>query len=231
MTRTHRFVFWILVFILFEIGLILFVDRDLSMQLRDYATQHPAVADFFRAYTDFSKGKWYIGPFALGVMACALLIRHKSLSWKIRDRLRRMGEGFLFLFLAVTVSGIATNILKIFIGRARPVRLEREDLYGFIPFSTDSTLHSFPSGHSTTAFALAFALIALFPRGRIVFIPMAIFFAVSRIVINAHFLSDTLAGAMVGFLTVLALSWFENRDGIPALKRRIFPIDDSKPRT
>ena len=43
--------------------------------------------------------------------------------------------------------------------------------------------------------------------------------------VNAHFLSDTIAGALVGALTVYGFQKFFNHDGTDHIKQCIFPID------
>ncbi|MGH9653672.1 MAG: phosphatase PAP2 family protein, partial [Bryobacteraceae bacterium] len=57
---------------------------------------------------------------------------------------------------------------------------------------------SFPSGHTITAFAVAVAFGSFYP----VLLPVLLFFALSiaasRILLGMHFLSDVVAGALIG---------------------------------
>ncbi|MBN2662215.1 MAG: phosphatase PAP2 family protein [Bacteroidales bacterium] len=67
-------------------------------------------------------------------------------------------------------------------------------------------LHSFPSGHTATAF-LTFFLAAIFlsPKkayGQVIFFILAFLVAYSRMYLHQHFLIDNLAGAIIGVLTV-----------------------------
>jgi membrane-associated phospholipid phosphatase len=63
-------------------------------------------------------------------------------------------------------------------------------------------VQSFPSGHTATAFGLAFGLGWLYPRGRWLFLAFATLAAFQRIESSAHFVSDTLAGAAIACIIV-----------------------------
>jgi undecaprenyl-diphosphatase len=57
---------------------------------------------------------------------------------------------------------------------------------------------SFPSGHTMTAFSIALVVSYFYPalEGMLFFVAFSI--AVSRIVLGMHFLSDVLAGIVLG---------------------------------
>jgi undecaprenyl-diphosphatase len=59
---------------------------------------------------------------------------------------------------------------------------------------------SFPSGHSTTAFAVAVALGSFYPEIRVLLLILAANVAVSRVIVGMHFLSDVLVGSAMGSL-------------------------------
>lgn len=59
---------------------------------------------------------------------------------------------------------------------------------------------SFPSGHATLAFALAAVLVYLNPKSVWLVIPLAVMCAWSRVMMQAHFYSDVLLGALLGYL-------------------------------
>jgi len=59
---------------------------------------------------------------------------------------------------------------------------------------------SFPSGHSTTAFALAVSLGSFYPEILVPLLVLAANVAISRVIVGMHFLSDVLAGAGMGAL-------------------------------
>lgn len=57
---------------------------------------------------------------------------------------------------------------------------------------------SFPSGHTMTAFAIAIPLVLFYPALTIVLLFCAFSIAISRILLGMHFLSDVIAGALIG---------------------------------
>jgi undecaprenyl-diphosphatase len=59
---------------------------------------------------------------------------------------------------------------------------------------------SFPSGHSTTAFAVAVSLGSFYPEIMPVLLILAANVALSRVVVGMHFLSDVLVGSGMGAL-------------------------------
>jgi undecaprenyl-diphosphatase len=59
---------------------------------------------------------------------------------------------------------------------------------------------SFPSGHSTTAFAVALSLGSFYPEARPLLLVLAANVAVSRVIVGMHFLSDILVGSGMGAL-------------------------------
>ncbi|MFN3917010.1 MAG: phosphatase PAP2 family protein [Flavobacteriales bacterium] len=68
-------------------------------------------------------------------------------------------------------------------------------------FITLKVGNSFPSGHTTGAFAL-YGVIAVFASGKqffkIVFILLAIFVGYSRVFLGQHFVEDILLGSFIG---------------------------------
>jgi undecaprenyl-diphosphatase len=127
----------------------------------------------------------------------------------------RLGDGWLWYslafvllafggaqrFAAVGAAGVAAlvgvgvfKILKRISHRPRPCQIEPHCWSKVLP----PDKFSFPSGHTMTAFSIALVL-SYFYRG--VEFPlyfMAISIAVSRVVLGMHFLSDVLAGAILG---------------------------------
>lgn len=120
----------------------------------------------------------------------------------------RLAWSLLFIFAAIALSGIAVNVLKILIGRARPDMLADAGLYGFFPPAFDADFKSYPSGHANTVFALGLALGFLLPQRRWVILALCVPLAATRVFVHAHYLSDIVGGAAVAVITTF---WLRDR--------------------
>jgi membrane-associated phospholipid phosphatase len=149
-----------------------------------------------------------------------------------RSRCRRRALASAFLFAAVAVSGILANLIKLAVGRLRPNLFLSDGSYGFEPWHLDSDLRGFPSGHAATLFALAFAIALIRPGWRLPALAAAIVIAATRVVINAHYLSDVIGGLLVALVTVVWLERFFDRRGWRfSESREPSRAGDQKPRT
>ena len=97
---------------------------------------------------------------------------------------------------AYVISGIAVQGFKHLLGRPRP-RLMDDPTAQWGP-SFVSGFDAFPSGHTTSAFALAAVLSHFYPRWRIVFFILACLVAMARVVRGSHWVTDVVAGALLG---------------------------------
>jgi len=98
--------------------------------------------------------------------------------------------------LAAIASIAAFQGLKRITGRRRPCAVERHCWATLLP----PDQFSFPSGHTMTAFACATAIAFFYPATAPALFFFAFSIAVSRIVLGMHFLSDVVAGGLVGAL-------------------------------
>jgi membrane-associated phospholipid phosphatase len=112
----------------------------------------------------------------------------------------------LFVFAAIALSGITTIVVKLTVARYRPILFFEKGLYGFDFFHVTYEYNSFPSGHVATIFSLAAAMSIVWPKYRVYFFIVAFAVALSRIILTAHFVSDVIAGALIGSLTVMLLN-------------------------
>lgn len=104
------------------------------------------------------------------------------------------------VFCSVFIAGIIGKILKISIGRMRPIFLEALGQTGFFPFTNEWAFNSMPSGHTITSFAALVMIGLKFPKYKWLTWTLAIAIGVSRIAFGAHFPSDVLLGAFLGML-------------------------------
>ena len=163
----------------------------------------------FDQITDFGKSGWFLWPLGvlfLGLAALPSLPRVPQLV--LAAIMVRVG----FLFVAIGAPSLFDTIIKRMIGRARPLVTGVADPYVFSPFKWTAEYASLPSGHATTAFAVAVAFGTLWPRWRTVLWVYALLIAVSRVVLTAHYPSDVLAAAVVGVVgALLVRRWFALR--------------------
>jgi len=174
-------------------GILLWVQETLR---QDWLT--PVVA-FFTHLGD--KG-------LLWIALCALLLCFK--------KTRKAGAAGA---IALVFSLLLTNgVLKNLVGRTRPWL----DVAGLTALVHEPDPNSFPSGHTSAAFAAALAWWQTMPRRwqAVVGVVAAALMGLSRLYVGVHYPTDVLCGALVGVLCgVLAglvikkLPWFgeENR--------------------
>jgi undecaprenyl-diphosphatase len=100
-------------------------------------------------------------------------------------------------------SGIALfHIIKRRICRPRPCDLEPHcwACIATRSFVDRKDKFSFPSGHSTTAFAVAISIGSFYPEVMPFLLILAVNVAISRVIVGMHFLSDVIAGGALGGL-------------------------------
>ncbi|MEA2987653.1 MAG: hypothetical protein QOG83_364 [Alphaproteobacteria bacterium] len=161
--------------------------------------------------TDFGKSGWFLWPSGLVLVAIAGLAS-PALPRVARSVLAALAVRVAFLFMAVAIPGLFSAVVKRLIGRARPSVGEHADpfLYGHFVWRPDYA--SLPSGHATTAFAAAIAIGLIWPRLRAVMLAYAAVIALSRVVLVTHYVSDVIAGAVVGTVgALLVRDWFAAR--------------------
>jgi undecaprenyl-diphosphatase len=161
-----------------------------------------------RILTDFGKSAYVL--WTLFALAFVVLVASAAARGTARALLLGLGTRLQFLFLAVLVPVMVTEVIKWAVGRGRP--FVGSDVFHFSHFAGTSAYESFPSGHATTAFALAFAVAALWPQTRVWMLLYALFICATRLVLLAHHPSDVVAGALVGVIgAMLVRYWFAAR--------------------
>ncbi|MCB0964520.1 MAG: phosphatase PAP2 family protein [Acidimicrobiales bacterium] len=120
---------------------------------------------------------------------------------------RRRWSAVGFVAGASAAAWLASQALKVLIGRARPVP----------PVALDSFAgYAFPSGHTTMAAALWGSLLWVLARDGspttrrlavAAWVALVVAVATSRLVLGAHWPTDVLAGAAVGALGVALAAW------------------------
>jgi membrane-associated phospholipid phosphatase len=155
-------------------------------------------------------GSWIVGVMqwgtwlGYGLVDIAVPLAIVLVAWRRGDR-ETARRGVLGA-LAVTAAGLLGQVAKNLLCRARP-NADAPGVFfsGFPCFPASYALASFPSGHATTAFALATLLSLWYPRWTAVWLVIAIGVGWSRIVLGSHFPSDVLGGAVLGVAVVLVM--------------------------
>jgi len=163
-----------------------------------------------RILTDFGKDAYVLS--LLAAILIVIAFASPALAAATRARWLHFGTRMQYLFLAVLIPVLASELIKWAAGRGRPFVGGKANAFNFVPFTGTEAYYSFPSSHAVTGFALAFAVGALWPLARPWMLIYAILIAASRLVLLAHHPSDVVAGALIGVLGAMAVRyWFAAR--------------------
>lgn len=151
--------------------------------------------------TDWAKGAHWLAT-ALAALTAAYLLR-----WIIADRpwLHTAIAASLAFLASLAIGTVVVHVLKILLGRRRPRDELEHGLYGFMPLRFDLQYDSFPSGHALTIVCVAVIASGLCPVLAPLWFAIALYLALTRALLNAHFLSDVLIGAGLGLFTARAV--------------------------
>jgi len=151
-----------------------------------------------------------------GWMLISSLLAAALFAWRKQVRQRNAAW---FIFGSVALSGIAVQILKGIIGRARPTLFDAVGAYDFQPLTFARDHASMPSGHATSAFALAVSVAIVQPALRGPAALFAVLVSYSRLPEGMHYLSDITLGAALGSATALLLAKYLTDRNIPFSRR------------
>jgi membrane-associated phospholipid phosphatase len=137
------------------------------------------------------------GVFSIAVFLFLLLAEQFNLALQV-------ATGYVF-------SGMAAQLLKRFSHAPRPhAIISNTEYHYFLEGITHSGMTSFPSGHTTSVFALA-TLLALNSGNKkmaSLYVIPAILTGYSRIYLGEHFLHDVVAGTLLGVLSAMLIHWW-----------------------
>jgi membrane-associated phospholipid phosphatase len=172
-----------------------FVDRPVAEALRP----NLAGAQFFVWLT------YIVKPLTPLASVIAAVVAARSVA---RGSMTPAESALLRLSCAVLVAGVLTFELKEVFGRTWPETWIDHNpsyfgngTYGFFPFHGGRGYASFPSGHTTAISALAGAVWFLWPQWRWGGVALVLAVAIGLLGSNYHWLSDIIAGTIVGGAT------------------------------
>lgn len=147
---------------------------------------------------------------AIETKPCIRNSRHYINLWAIlTDFIQKTKNSYAFyVFFSVLSASIIAKVLKIVIGRARPIFFEALDMIGFFPFTNDWAFNSMPSGHSVATFAGLVSLGMLMPRVKWFTWTLAIVVGASRVCYGAHWATDVILGAFIGMVMADLVKWY-----------------------
>ncbi len=150
---------------------------------------HPWIGIVFTQINNLGAGKPYF-IITLTIFVWAFIAKNKKLVWMM-----------ICLVLSLILSGLICDLIKLIGGRARPQEFFWNHLYGFYFWQFGNNFSSFPSGHCTTIAAVATFIYLMLRRFGWICLSAVILVMLGRMICQAHYLSDVLAGAYLGFLT------------------------------
>jgi membrane-associated phospholipid phosphatase len=161
---------------------------------------HAAIPKSFdqilHATTDWAKGGLWL------IAAALALVVSRVVQWSLgpspdMERLERVSFAFL---VSLAAASIVLHSIKIVLGRRRPRDELELDLYGFRPFTWDLRKDSFPSGHALTITCVSVVMSGVAPEWAPLCFAGAAWLALTRALLNSHYLGDVFAGAGIALV-------------------------------
>jgi membrane-associated phospholipid phosphatase len=164
-----------------------FVDLDARLTAQLRLTDRPGFRRQLAVLLAHSGDSWF------WLSALLLLWLGGTPYWQTRARV---------LFLSILVTAVLVLVIKFIVRRRRP-----EGEWGAVYRSTDP--HSFPSGHAARSVLVAFLLLGMGPLWLaallLVWAPLV---SLARVSMGVHYVSDVIAGSVLGLLMALVLGGF-----------------------
>jgi membrane-associated phospholipid phosphatase len=199
--------FFIFFLFLFLTGILLLLTKGKAATFIFLNPYHHGALDTFFTYLTYLGD----GIFSIVVFLILLYLRRYSQATQ--------------LMVAFLVSALVAQVLKNLFSMPRPKEFFAAGQYPyFIPGVTHVGFSSFPSGHTTSIFALA-TLLAIFEKNKKVnscYLLGALLVGYSRIYLGQHFLGDVLVGSCIGVFLAVLVHWLfiEKFPSFPRLARQ-----------
>lgn len=187
-------------------AVIIFVNSKAETHL-SINSFHNSFFDIINTYTT------YLGD---GFTAALLILMMLAIKYRY----------FVILALSNVISALIAQALKHFVFNdvVRPKKFFEgiQDLY-FVPGIENHMYNSFPSGHTTCAFALymSFALLTENRFYKFLFLILGLLTGYSRIYLSQHFFEDVYAGSCIGVSTSIIVFYFIQKKNHPWMERSI----------
>ncbi len=176
------------------------VDFPINLTLKNF--QNPIIERMWDTVAYLGSG-WLVVPVCLIIGVMSYWQRHYM---AVEVSIRCFGS--------FVISGIAAQSFKHLLGRPRPRILNSESAEWGPSFV--GGFDAFPSGHTTCAFALAAVLSHFYPRLRMAFFLLACLVGIARIIRGSHWVTDVVAGALLGTAIGILVSTLQLRKMNPS---------------
>lgn len=171
-----------------------------------YAAIDRRTENMVHATTDWAKGAHWL------VASVIAYVTAQGIAWKFGPSAGTalVAAAALAFVVSLAIGSVILHSTKILLGRRRPRDELELGLYGWRPLGFDLQYDSFPSGHALTIFSVAVILSGALPWLALLWFALATYLALTRVLLNSHFVSDVLVGAGIGLLTTreVVLLWF-----------------------
>lgn len=206
--KNSRAIILIVIILWILAGIFLFVYGKISIQIYLNGFNNLFFDSFFKYFT-------FLGSGWTAMLLILFILLFVNLRWAI------------ILTIANVASGIIVQVMKIYIFKSmmRPAEVLKNVSLHFVQGVDLNYYNSFPSGHTTTAFCLFFGLALLISSrsGKWLFFIVAWLIAFSRIYLSQHFLSDVIAGSMLGTIIFILTFLICNRN-FEKLNKPLLPV-------
>ena len=118
--------------------------------------------------------------------------------------------GFSIIILVTLSDQLSASVIKPLVHRIRPCYPDQFIQGGRFLIGMKKSL-SFPSNHAANMGAMATYFSVKYPKLRWSVIVFALIISYSRIYVGVHFLTDILAGLLLGFICGLLILYFEKK--------------------
>jgi membrane-associated phospholipid phosphatase len=207
--KINRIFFVLYLIFLISAGVILLIYSKTQIHLFINEYHSKAGNIFFKLFTNAGNG---LVPVLLGLFLLIFSVRKA-----------------LILGISAAIAGLLAQLFKNFIfpSEVRPkVYFDKiAELY-FIPGVEVHSWHSFPSGHTASAFCLFFVLAGFTSKIwlKIIYFFAAILVGYSRIYLSQHFLIDVYFGSVIGLFSAIIIILLMNRSNKPWMDKSIGSI-------
>ena len=153
-----------------------------------------------------------VNPIGYGMTLLVVTMALWALGWCAKRP--RLHQAAWFASWTFLVAGSIEFALKHLVGRPRP----NAGTMSMLPIGPSYTpeFDSFPSGHATSVFAVACAFAYFYPSLRWPLYLLAICISLGRLYLDRHYVSDVLAGALLG--TIVTTVLLQYKDCLPSFK-------------